>query len=188
MSTSQTFAAHTRKTKSEARREARYAMRLEQVSSKLPSWRNQKVRRRLVMAFYIGLALLFLSGIALIGALNDSLPQWMSLGWMVMSILVAGIWTPLNTTVNLINQAPLSALDEYEAAQIESLRSLSYRCYNVLMTVVFAALIFLGTYIFMSEPSWGYLVPYATGCFGLVAYLALSSLPTTVYAWNLEDE
>jgi ribose/xylose/arabinose/galactoside ABC-type transport system permease subunit len=188
MSTFETHANPTRKTKAQVRHEARYAKRLEQVSGKLPGWRNQKSRRTLVVAFYVMLALMFLSGIALIGSLNGSLPQWLSLGWMIVTVLAAVPWTMLNTTVNLISQAPLSALDEYEAAQIESWKSLTYQLYNVLTMIVFVVLIFLGTYIFVSEPSWGHLVPYTVGLFGIILYLALSTLPTTAYAWNLQDE
>lgn len=141
-----------------------------------------------MVAFYVLLALMFLSGIALIGSLNGLLPRWMSLGWIIFTVLAAVPWTMLNTTVDLIAQAPLSALDEYEAAQIESWKSLTYQLYNMLTMIVFAALIFLGTYLLVNEPSWSYMVPYAAGLLGIIVYLALSTLPTTAYAWNLEDE
>ena len=48
--------------KLEARREAKYTKRVEQMSGWLTKWRNQAARRKLVIAFEVCLVLMLLSG------------------------------------------------------------------------------------------------------------------------------
>nr|WP_120492141.1 hypothetical protein [Corynebacterium lactis] len=174
--------------KIEARREAKYLKRVEQMSGWLPGWRNQSGRRKLVVAFLASLVLLLLSGIALIFALADILPYWVTLAWSAVSLLMIAVWTCLNITVDMIDSAPLSLLDEYQQDQILGLRALTYRCYTYFGLVFFVSLIFVGTYVMTEKPSWGSYIPYGFGIFGIVAFLFISTLPTVVYAWNLRDD
>lgn len=172
----------------EARREAKYLKRIEQMSGWLPRWRNQAGRRKLVIAFEACLVLMLLSGIALIGALIDMFPSWLGLVWAAVSFIMMFVWTSLNITVDMIDSAPISLLDEYQQDQILSLRGLTYRCYTYFGLAAFLSLIFVGTFVLNENPDWGHYIPYSVGIFGIVAFLFISTLPTVVYAWNLRDE
>lgn len=174
--------------KLEARREAKYTKRVEQMSSWLPKWRNQAARRKLVIAFEVCLVLMLLSGIALLGTLTDIFPGWLSLLWPVISLIVIVVWTSLNITVDMVDSAPSSLLDEYQQEQILNLRGLTYRCFLYFGLVSFLALVLVGTYVLNAQPDWGYYIPYSFGIFGIVIFLFISSLPTVVYAWNLRDD
>lgn len=179
---------HTFTQRAEKRREARYLKRKAQMSGWLPGLRNQRSRRGLVAIFLASLLGLLVSGIFLALSITDVLSGAWSLGWMIMTFILLISWTTLNITVDAIDGAPMSCLDEYERAQIESLRSLVYRCFIHFGLVLLFVLVFLGTYVMSKEPSWGHYVPYFTGIFMLIPFLALTSLPTLVFAWTLPDD
>lgn len=174
--------------KLEARRDAKYTKRVEQMSGWLTQWRNQASRRKLVIAFEVCLVLMLLSGIALLGSLTDTFPGWLSLLWPVISFIMIFVWTSLNITVDMVDSAPISLLDEYQQEQILNLRGLTYRCFTYFGLVAFLALVLVGTYVLNEQPDWGRYIPYSFGIFGIVAFLYISTLPTVVYAWNLRDD
>ena len=132
--------------------------------------------------------LMLLSGIALLGSLTDIFPGWLSLPWPVISLIMIVVWTSLNITVDMVDSAPISLLDEYQQEQILNLRGLTYRCFLHFGLVSFLALVLVGTYVLNAQPDWGYYIPYSFGIFGIIAFLYISSLPTVVYAWNLRDD
>ena len=174
--------------KMEARREAKYLKRLEQTSGWLPRWRNQAARRRLVITFEGCLVLMLISGIALIGAMSDMLSNAFGGAWSTMTLIMMVVWASLNITVDMIDSAPISLLDEYQQDQILSLRGLTYRCYTYFGLVVFLSLILVGVTVMSDKPDWGHYIPYSFGIFGTVVFLFISTLPTVIYAWNLRDE
>ncbi len=174
--------------KLEARREAKYVKRVEQMSTWLPRWRNQSARRKLVIALEVCLVLMLISGIALLGALTDVFPSWPSLLWPATSLVMIFVWTGLNITVDMVDSAPIALLDEYQQEQILNLRGLTYRCFTYFGLVSFLALVLVGTYVLNAQPDWGHYIPYSFGIFGIVIFLFISTLPTVVYAWNLRDE
>ncbi|OFT68567.1 hypothetical protein HMPREF3130_10805 [Corynebacterium sp. HMSC14B06] len=174
--------------KLEARREAKYTKRVEQMSSWLPKWRNQAARRKLVIAYEVCVVLMLLSGIALLGSLTDMFPGWLSLLWPVVSLILIFVWTSLNITVDMVDSAPISLLDEYQQEQILNLRGLTYRCYTYFGLTVFLALLIVGVPVMNSQADWGHYVPYSFGVVGIVIFLFISTLPTVVYAWNLRDD
>ncbi|MEM0810634.1 MULTISPECIES: hypothetical protein [Corynebacterium] len=174
--------------KLEARREAKYTKRVEQMSSWLPKWRNQAARRKLVIAYEVCVVLMLLSGIALLGSLTDMFPGWLSLLWPVVSLILIFVWTSLNITVDMVDSAPISLLDEYQQEQILNLWGLTYRCYTYFGLTVFLALLIVGVPVMNSQADWGHYVPYSFGVVGIVIFLFISTLPTVVYAWNLRDD
>lgn len=174
--------------KLEARREAKYTKRVEQMSGWLTKWRNQAARRKLVIAFEVCLVLMLLSGIALLGSLTDISPGWPSLFWPATSLIMIFVWTSLSITVDMVDSAPSSLLDEYQQEQILNLRGLTYRCFLYFGLVSFLALVLVGTYVLNAQPDWGHYIPYSFGIFGIVIFLFISTLPTVVYAWNLRDD
>lgn len=174
--------------KLEARREAKYLKRIKQMSGWHARWRNQASRRKLVIAHEAGLLVMLLSGIALIGALTGALPGLLAIVWSLATLVMIVVWTSLNITVDMIDSAPISLLDEYQQDQLLNLRGFTYRCFNYFGIVLCVALVFVGTYVMNYEPDWGRYVPYGFGIFGTVVFLFLATLPTVVYAWNLPDE
>ena len=131
---------------------------------------------------------MLLSGIALLGSLTDIFPGWLSLLWPVISLIMVVVWTSLNITVDMVDSAPTSLLDEYQQEQILNLRGLTYRCFTYFGLVTFLALVLVGTYVLNAQPDWGHYIPYSFGIFGIIAFLYISTLPTVVYAWNLRDD
>lgn len=174
--------------RAEERREAKYLKRKAQMSGWLPRFRNQRGRRSLVITFLASLLLMLVAGILLALSVTDVIGPGWGLGWMVMTFVLLISWTMLNITVDAIDSAPISCLDEYERAQIESLRSLVYRCFLYFGLVLLFVLVFLGTYVMSEEPSWGKNVPYFIGIFMMLPFLLLTSLPTLVFAWTLQDD
>ncbi|MDK6717702.1 hypothetical protein QP297_25790, partial [Escherichia coli] len=85
--------------------------------------------------------LMLLSGIALLGSLTDISPGWPSLLWSATSLIMIFVWTSLNITVDMVDSAPSSLLDEYQQEQILNLRGLTYRCFLYFGLVSFLALV-----------------------------------------------
>lgn len=180
--------AHSFLQRVEARREAKYIKRVKLISSFLRGWRNQASRRKLVVAFELSGALLLISGIGLMASLADAIPSWFGYLWFAATLLMMVLWTCLNITVDMIDSAPLTLLDEYQREQIQNLRALTYLCYTRLGLAFFLALIPVGTYVMNVQPEWGSFIPYGFGIFGIVTYIFVSTLPTVAYAWNLRDD
>ena len=174
--------------RSDSRRGARYLRRRELLSAKFPRLRNQRARRGLIVAILLTLSFMILAGIALALTLVGSLPAPWSLAWLFGSGVLVVLWTLLSISVDAIDSAPLSVLDEYQRAQIESLRSFVYRCFLFLGLILLVVLLFLGSYIQAQQPSWSYQVPYFTGVVMFFPFMLLTMLPTMVIAWNQPDE
>lgn len=172
----------------EARRESKYLRRVNRSSTYLRGWRNQRARRRLVVTLEIGMALLLLSGFALIASFTESVPGWFGVFWPVVTLMLMLAWSLLNITVDMIDSAPDALLDEYQREQLFALRALTYRCYNIFGIVFFLALILVGTNVLIVQAEWGFYAPYTFGIIGMVGLLFISTLPTVVYAWNLKDD
>lgn len=173
----------------QARRERKYANQLEQTQNWLPKWRNQKTRRRLVVALVTIFVLFPIFGVLILwGALGGG-SMWIGGSpWLIATVAQVVLWTCLNITIDSVETAPASLLDEYERARMESLRSLAYKAFTWVGLVAVLGLVFLGTWLMVNEPDWAVYVPYSIGIFGLGIYLALISFPSLVIAWTMQDD
>lgn len=172
----------------QARREHKYANQLEQTQNWLPKWRNQKARRRLVVALVMLCALFPVFGVLIIFAVVNDGSMWLGAPWFIATIALVVLWSCLNITIDAVDSAPASLLDEYERARMDSLRSLAYKAFTWVGLVTVLGFVFVGTWLMVTEPDWAVYVPYSVGMIGLGIYLALISFPSLVIAWTMQDD
>lgn len=172
----------------QARRERKHLKQIEQIQSMLPKWRNQRTRRKLVVALVILFALFPVFATLIFVALIGDGTLWLGAPWLVGTVALVLLWTCLNITIDAVDSAPASLLDEYERARMESLRSLAYRAFTWVGLLSVLGLIFGGTWLMAAQPDWAMFVPYSVGMFGLGIYLVLISFPSLVIAWTMPDD
>lgn len=184
-----TVGTQTKLDRWQARRERRYLKQVDSMKAWLPKMRNQSARRKLVGVIVTTFVLFPVSGALLLyGLVNDDPALWVWIPWILATLVSIISWTLLNITIDAVDGAPSSLLDEYERSRIESLRSITYRAFTWVGLTAVIGMVVLGTIIMTTDPGWGKYVPYAFGVFGLPVYLALICFPSLVIAWTMTDD
>ena len=173
----------------QARRERTFLERREMMAGWFPRLRNRTGRRRLVVAYLTMVFAMLVAGLLLaVALLGDGSSAWWGVPWMVFTVLLVGTWTTLVIVTDNLDDAPASALDEYERGRVEGLRSLAYQCFTWFGMVFSLGLVFFGTWLMQSRPEWAADVPYLLGLGFLIPFLVILSVPTAVIAWTMPDE
>lgn len=171
------------------RRERKFLERRKLTAGMLPRLRNRAALRKLVIAYGCVLAAMVVSGIMLaIALLSEGGSAWWGLPWIATTVLLIVTWTTLSIASDDLDGAPPAALDEYERARVEGLRSLAYRCFTWFGLIVSLVLIFFGVWLGDNRPDWAADVPYLFGLAFLIGYLVILSLPTIIIAWTTPDD
>ncbi|ATD69916.1 MULTISPECIES: hypothetical protein [Gordonia] len=144
---------------------------------RLPSWRNQRAYRRLVVALIV--ALVFIIASSSLAFLSSG---WFLLPFGIGLVSVISILTALRIVTGSVADAPVSTLDEIQLAQRNSARSFGFFVLYAVMFIPYFVLIAIS----MRDEVPG---QWVYGSAILLISLVLSSIcvPTMLIAWWMGD-
>ncbi|GAA1481343.1 hypothetical protein GCM10009624_17830 [Gordonia sinesedis] len=158
-------------------RGARHIRFAERHATKLPRWRNRRTYRRLVVLQAMSLLALFVAAVL----------AYFSMKGLIVPFLIGLLGTftcqyLLRIVTGSIGDAPVTALDEFQLAQRNSARSISFFVLFSLMFIPYLVLIVLGS----QDTVDGQLV-YGTAILLITLMLTAVTLPNMLIAWWMND-
>lgn len=173
----------------------RVALHLEEVrraSGKLTRLRSRRARRGLVVALGASFAVKALAIVAIaVAAVGDGGRGWAAagiIGFPVGVVVLIIVGTMLGIVTDHAASAPLSALDEYEGAQVEGIRALSYQLFTWMVTALAVIMVCVGTWAFVNDPDWAPAAAYLSGMTLLLVSQVMQHVPDAYIAWTRADD
>lgn len=147
-------------------------------STKLPGWRTQRRRRRLVVGLLATFAFMFLVGVVYAFGV-----KWAPLLWLPACLIFFSLWTMLQIVSGRQGDAPACTLDEWEVQQRNDARSIGLTVTQTLVLIPVFYLIF-GSVITHGENEF---MAYAGGLMVLTTLLLGGCTPTMILSWTRPD-
>lgn len=155
-----------------------YRKQQELTAKMLPRLRPQRARRKLVILHLV------VTGIAAASAFLVLIAPAYSLVFAALMLVLASTWTMIRITIDSEDQAPASALDEYQFERLERHRSFSAKLLSFSGSV-FAFYLIVRTWFGTGMPHAETLI---VGWLLLLATLIFGSYPAFALAWEKPDE
>lgn len=159
-------------------RTRRFVTRQAKTADSLPGWRTQRRRRSLVVGLLATFAFMFA-----VGVLCAFGVKWAPLLWLPACAAFFPLWIALQVVSGRQGDAPEAALDEYEASQRNSARSIGLTVTQNLMMIPIAYLI-IGSVISGGTDED---MAYAGGLMALTVLLFGGCTPAMILGWSRRD-
>ncbi|MEO6880927.1 MAG: hypothetical protein ABI181_08260 [Mycobacteriaceae bacterium] len=161
------------------RRQQRFA---ERTAHRLPGWRNRARRRAVVRVSVAALALMLVGvGLAATGLDHRGTAIAFAVAWLGGTVGVVAGWFVLRVLTSNVADLPADFLDEREALQRASARSVA------LTFILWAALVPTFLLVFGSQLGEASAVAYPAGLLLATVIIAGGFLPAMLLAWDAPD-
>ncbi|GAC68268.1 hypothetical protein [Gordonia soli] len=148
----------------------------ERYAGQLPQWRNRRTFRRLVIAQ------IMLMILAVASAVTSFFTGWFYIPFVLSIVGSITVMSLLRIVTGSVADTPASALDEIQAAQRNSARSMGFFALYSLMFIPYVVLVWLGTRDEV-DGSTVYGVAVLLICLMVVGAL----VPSLLVAWWMDD-